>query len=170
MQLLFCAHFINILLFCTGVELSHFFPSEIHKGCLVCVICNSNSFHSFIFKLCTMIVHTLDLCTSYYVYISCFFSFLAVLSLDFFCKMLRGCLVCVICNTKSFHSSIFKLCIMIIHMHLVYCAHLINIFLFLGLLNLDILSIGNAKGVSGCVIYVFIPLSSNLIRYDCSLL
>ena len=26
--------------------------------CLVCVICNSNSFHSFIFKLCLMIVHT----------------------------------------------------------------------------------------------------------------
>ena len=34
------------------------------------------------------------------------------------------------------------------HVHLLFCAHLINIFLFLGLLNLDILSIRNAKGVS----------------------
>ena len=32
-------------------------------GCLVCVICNSNSFHSFIFKLSLMIVHTLKMCT-----------------------------------------------------------------------------------------------------------
>ena len=36
------------------------------------------------------------------------------------------------------------------HVHLLFCAHLINIYLFfLGLLNLDILSIRNAKGVSG---------------------
>ena len=35
-------------------------------GCLVCVICNSNSFHSYIFKLCLMIVHTLKMCTSYF--------------------------------------------------------------------------------------------------------
>ena len=63
--------------------------------------------------------------------ISCL-SFLAVLNLDiFFSKMLRGCLVCVICNTKWFHSLIFKLCIMIIHtLHHLFCAHLINIFLF----------------------------------------
>ena len=65
-----------------------------------------------------------------------FFSFLAVLNLRLFvCKMLRGCLVCIICNTKSFHSLIFKLCIYnndysyIEHVHLVFCAHLINIFL-----------------------------------------
>ena len=36
-------------------------------GCLVCAICNSNSFHSFILKLCLMIVHTLEMCTSYFV-------------------------------------------------------------------------------------------------------
>ena len=29
-------------------------------GCIVCVICILNSFHSFIFKLCLMIVHTFD--------------------------------------------------------------------------------------------------------------
>ena len=38
-------------------------------GCLVCVICNSKSFPSFIFKLCQMIVHTLKMCTSYFVHI-----------------------------------------------------------------------------------------------------
>ena len=38
-------------------------------GCLVCVICNSNSFHSFVFKLCLMIVHTLKMCTSCFVHI-----------------------------------------------------------------------------------------------------
>ena len=37
-------------------------------GCLVCVICNSNSFYSLIFKLCLMIVHTLKKCTSYFVH------------------------------------------------------------------------------------------------------
>ena len=29
----------------------------------LCVICNSNRFHSFIFKICIMIVHTLKMCT-----------------------------------------------------------------------------------------------------------
>ena len=38
-------------------------------GCLVCVICNFNSFHSYIFQLCQMIVHTLKMCTSYFVQI-----------------------------------------------------------------------------------------------------
>ena len=38
-------------------------------GCIVCVICNSNSFNSFIFKLCLMIVHTLKMGTSYFVHI-----------------------------------------------------------------------------------------------------
>ena len=48
---------------------------------------------------------------------------------------LFGCIVCVICNSKSFHSSIFKLlhndCSYIEHVHLPLCAHLINIFSFL---------------------------------------
>ena len=38
-------------------------------GCLVCVICNSKSFHSFLFKLCIMIVHILKMCTSHFVHI-----------------------------------------------------------------------------------------------------
>ena len=33
--------------------------------CLVCVICNSKNFHSFLFKLCIIIVHILKICTSY---------------------------------------------------------------------------------------------------------
>ena len=34
------------------------------------VICNSKSFHFFMFKLCLMIVHTLNTCTFYFVHIS----------------------------------------------------------------------------------------------------
>ena len=46
--------------------------------------------------------------------------------------MLRWCLVCVICNCKTFDSFIFKLCIMIVEdAHLPFCAHLINVFSFL---------------------------------------
>ena len=33
-------------------------------GCLICVICNSKSFHSFLFKLNIMIVHLLKMYTS----------------------------------------------------------------------------------------------------------
>ena len=57
-------------------------------------------------------------------------------------KMLRGCLVCVICDSSSFRSFIFKIktlwlltqwtCV-----HSIFCAHLI---IFLGLLNLDIIT------------------------------
>ena len=39
-------------------------------GCQVCVICNSKTFHSFLFKLCLMIVHILKMCTSYFVHVS----------------------------------------------------------------------------------------------------
>ena len=44
-------------------------------GCLVCVICNSNSIHTFIFKFCIIIVHVLKMYISYLMYIpqkSCF--------------------------------------------------------------------------------------------------
>ena len=40
------------------------------SGCQVCVICNSKTFHSFLFKLCLMIVHILKMCTSYFVHVS----------------------------------------------------------------------------------------------------
>ena len=40
---------------------------------LVCVICNSKSFHSFLFNLCIMIVLILKMCTSYIEHISQFF-------------------------------------------------------------------------------------------------
>ena len=61
-------------------------------GCLVCEICNSKSFHSFLFKLCIMIVHTLKMCTFYYVHSSYFFSFLTGVELRhfFLSEMLRG--------------------------------------------------------------------------------
>ena len=103
------------------------FPSEMCRGCLVCVICNSDSFHSFLFKLCIVIDHTLKMCTFVFCtyFIDCFFvfctyfidcfSFFGVLNLDIFHKMLRGFLVCVVRNSNSFHSSIFIICKMIVH-------------------------------------------------------
>ena len=57
---LLCANLINIFLFLGLLNLA-----EMFRGCLVCVICNSSSFHSFIFKLCIMIVHTLNMYTLY---------------------------------------------------------------------------------------------------------
>ena len=134
MHLLFCACFINFFSFLRGVELRHFFPSEMLRGCLVCVICNSNSIHSFIFKLCTMIVHTLKMCTFYFVHFSLnFFSFLTGVKLKTFFPfaMLRGCLACVICNSNSIHSFIFKLHTMIVHtlkMCTFYTVHVSYIF------------------------------------------
>ena len=45
-------------------------PSVTLLRCLVCEICNSKSSHFFIFKLCTLIVHILKMCTFYFVHIS----------------------------------------------------------------------------------------------------
>ena len=101
MHVLFCAHLINIFSYMTGVERRFVFLSEMLRGRLVYVICNSNSIHSFIFKLCIMedvhaspilcsfdnyfflklvelcilIVHTFNMCTLYFVQIyNIFFS------------------------------------------------------------------------------------------------
>ena len=85
-------------------------------GCLVCVICNSKSFLSFLFKLCIIIVHILKICTCYFVHISWMFAlFWGVLNLDvFLSKMLSWSLVCVFCNSSSCQSFILKLYIMIV--------------------------------------------------------
>ena len=48
-------------------------PSETVLGCLVCVICNFNSFYSFLFKFCIMIFYTLKMCTFYFVNLSWYF-------------------------------------------------------------------------------------------------
>ena len=125
-------------LFLRDVELRHvFFPSKMNRGCQVCVIGNSNSIHRLIFNFCIIFVHTLKMCTSYFMRIS-LFSFLEMLTLGFFLiKMLGWCLVCEMSNSNSFHSLLFKLCIISVHT-IFFCAHLINIFLFSkGLLKLD---------------------------------
>ena len=72
---------------------------------MVCVIRLSNSFHSFIFKLCIMIVHTLKMHIA--PSILCMFHesiliFGAPELRHFFHKMLVLCLVCVIWNSNSF--------------------------------------------------------------------
>ena len=118
-----------------------------HRGCLVCAICNSNSFCSFIFKLCVMIVHILKICTFYFVHNLWIFShFLGLLDLDFFpFKMHRGYLVCVISySNKCFFPYIQTLhidCAHIEYVHLLFCAQFMNIFSFLGLLDLEFFSV-----------------------------
>ena len=114
------------------------------------------------------VVHLFILYTFHYF----LFHFWGLKLRHFFCKMCRGCLTCVICKSKIFHSLIFQLCIMISHrlnMCNSYFVHIWLIFSYcLGLLNLDILSIWNAKGVScffkSVTPAVFIPSYSNLIR------
>ena len=83
-------------------------------GCLVCVIFNFKSFHSFLFKICIMIVHTLNMYTFYFVEFDKIFSYILGL-LNLQNAWGGGGLVCVICNYSSFHSFIFKLCIRIVH-------------------------------------------------------
>ena len=55
---------LRVLFVCPSVHLS-----ATLLGCLVCVICNSSRFHSIIFKLCLMSVHTLKMCTFYFAHI-----------------------------------------------------------------------------------------------------
>ena len=140
------------------------------RGCLVCVICNSNSIHFFIFILYIMIVHTLKMCTYHFVHDSYFLSyFWRVLNLDIFPSvMLRGCLVCVICNSNSIHSFIFILYIMIVHTLKMCTLHFVHISYFLSyfwrVLNLDIFPSEMFRGCLVCVIWnsnSFLPLYSN---------
>ena len=115
-----------IFIFWGGVLNLDIFPLEMLRWFLVCVICNSKSFHSLIFKLCIMIVHTLNMCLSFLCkFDKHFFIFRAVELRHFFpSEMLRGCLICVICNSSSFHSFIFKLCIMSGHTLNMYTLYL----------------------------------------------
>ena len=70
-------------------------------GCLVCVICNSNNFHPFVFKLCIMIVYTLKMCTFYFVHISwIFFHFWG----SFFVKIISGWQLCFLIHFKLWNS------------------------------------------------------------------
>ena len=116
MHLLFCAHLINIFTFVRVLNLD-IFSIRNAQGCLVCV-CNLQHqhflflYHQSLHNDCSYIedVHPI-ICVHFMNFVFIF----GVLNLDvFFCKMLRGCLVFVICNFKSSHSLIFKLCKMII--------------------------------------------------------
>ena len=119
----FSAHLINIFWGLSNVDI---FPSEMLRRWIVCVIRNSNKIHSFIFTLCIMIVHTLkDAHLLFYAHFMNTFSFWGVLNLDIF--MLRWFLFCVICNSKSFHSLIFKLCRLIV-LTLNICLFFVQIF------------------------------------------
>ena len=115
-----------------GLELRHF-SLEMLRWFLVCVICNSKSFHSLIFKLCTMIVHTLIMGLSFMCkYNKHFLIFRAVeLRQNFFQpKCLEGVFLCNL-QLKQFLFLYIQTCIMIVHtlnVYTLYYAHLIILF------------------------------------------
>ena len=86
------------------------------RWCLVCVFCNSKSFHSLVIKRCIMSYHTMNICTFYFVYIDKYFLMFRAVELShcFHLKFL-GVSGCLICNSSSFHSFIFNFSIMIVH-------------------------------------------------------
>ena len=88
-----------------------------HRECLVCVICNSSSFHSFIFKLCMVWLFTYWTCAPYI--LSTFDNMLGIVEFRHYyvyttVGVLTLCNLCVICNLNRFHSFVFKLFIMIV--------------------------------------------------------
>ena len=96
------------------------FSLEMLRWFLVCVICNSKSFHSLIFKLCIMIVHTLTMCLSFLCEFDKHFPIFRAVELRHFF------------HSNSFHSFIFKLYVMIVHtlnMYTLYLCTFDNIFL-----------------------------------------
>ena len=59
-------YFVHILIIVWGLLNLDIITSTPPLECLICylcVICNSNRFHSFIIKVCIMIVHILVMCT-----------------------------------------------------------------------------------------------------------
>ena len=124
------------------LNLDNFFIQNV-GGCVVCVICYSNSIHSFIFIIYIMIVYTLKMCTSYFAHVSYFFSiFLRVLNLDIFSiRNDKGVPSFCIWNSNSIRSFIFKLCIMIFHtlkMCTFYFVHFSYLFFFTFLTGLEL--------------------------------
>ena len=75
----------------------------------VCVICNSHSFHSTSSKLCTLIIPTLKMWTSYFGEIWIQNGRLAAILL------FSETEVCVICICHSFHSTLLNFCTVIEH-------------------------------------------------------
>ena len=106
------------------------------RGCLVFVICNSYSIHSSIFILYLMIVHTLKMCTSFFVHISFFSDFLRVFNLDIF-SIINAKGVPSLCNLKLQQYSILCIqtlnndCSHIEDVHLLFCACFIIFLTFL---------------------------------------
>ena len=145
------------------------------RKCLVCVICNSNSIHSFIFKLSITIAHIEDVHLLFFAHLTKKSFWGSWIYTFFLIKMLR-LLFCVICNSNSFHS---LLCI-IMFIHWTWaipflCTFDIYIFLNSGLLNLNIIPPEMLRGCLVCLIcnlssfYIFIFKHSIMIVHTLKL-
>ena len=146
--------------------------SKTHLWCLVCVVCTPKVFILFYLNVAWLLLTYWRCAYS----ILCTFMninlFLGVLS--FRPKMLRWCLVCVICNSNRqfpflYIQTLHNDCSNIGDAHLSSCAHLKNIFSFQTGVLLRHFCIQNAKGVSGLcksvTTTVFIPLYSNFAKW-----
>ena len=114
-----------------GVLNLDLFSLEMLRWFLVWVISNSKSFQSLIFKLCIVIVHTLNMCLPFLCKFDNYFQTFRAVELRHFPSEMLMCLVCLICNSSSFHSFIFNLCFMIVHtlnMYTLYFRTFDNIF------------------------------------------
>ena len=103
------------------------------RGFQVCVICN----HSFILKLCIIIVHTLKMCTPYFVNISYIFTFFTGVELrHFFIRHAWG--VSGLCNmllqqfSLLYIQSLHNDCSYIEDVHHLFCAHFMIFYSILG--------------------------------------
>ena len=118
-----------------------------------------------------MIVYTLKMCTSYLcTFHKYFVHFLEALNLNSFpFKMLRWCLVCVICNSNNFHSlniqTLHNDCSYIEHVHLIFWAHFINIFFIFKAVEhcFHLKCLGGVCFVLSVAQVVFIPLYTYIL-------
>ena len=95
-----------------------YFFRKMLRWCLVCVICISSSFHSFIFTLCVLWLITHWTCAPNNLFI--FDNILGIVEFRQYYiyttfGVLTFCNLSVICNSNRFHSFIIKLCIIIVH-------------------------------------------------------
>ena len=111
----FCAHLMDIFSNFWGVFHIDIFPSEMPSKCNQELQEYSSFYIQTLHNSCS---HIEDVHLLFYAHFTNIFFIFGVLNLDFFSlEMLRWFLVCVICNSSSFHSFIFKLCNMIEHVH-----------------------------------------------------
>ena len=81
--------FNKYFLISTSVELKHFFPPEMHRGCRICLICNSNIFIPLYSTLHNDFSYIEDVHLLFCALLINIFTVLRVLNLDIFPSEIR---------------------------------------------------------------------------------